>query len=160
MENRKRGVLITIVIILVTLTFIFFYKKDTNSKEELINKAINIALENGDLPDYDFVKNYENIIVSSENLDNEILPEVLSKKLIVMTPYEIKEKANKEGDFLYLTFKNISIDNQNASIVIENTWAISDNSKETYLSGGGIKVKFHKSFGAWKENSTREVWLS
>jgi len=158
--NRKRGLLITIVIILVTLTFIFFYKKDTNSKEELINKAINIALENGDLPDYDFVKNYENIIVSSENLDNEILPEVLSKKLIVMTPYEIKEKANKEGDFLYLNFKNISIDNQNASIEIENTWAISDSSKETYLSGSGIKVKFHKIFGIWKENSTKEVWLS
>lgn len=160
MGNRKRGVLITIVIILVTLTFILFYKRDSNSKEELIGKTIKIALENGELPDYNIVKNYENIIVSSENLDNKDLTEVLKQKLIVMTPYEIKEKANKEGDFLYLTFKDISIDNQNASIEIENTWAISDSSKETYLSGGGIKVKFHKSFGTWKENSTREVWLS
>lgn len=160
MGNRKRGLLITIFIILVTLAFIFFYKRDTNSKEELIGKTIKIALENGELPDYNIVKNYENIIVSSENLDNKNLTEVLKQKLIVMTPYEIKEKANKEGDFLYLTFKDISIDNQNASIEIENTWAISDNSKETYLSGGGIKVKFYKSFGTWKENSTREVWLS
>lgn len=76
-------------------------------------------------------------------------------KLIVLSPTEIKKKANKEGDFLYLKFRKIDINNWNARLTLDNTWAVSDNSKEDY-SSGEMTIKFYNLFGKWFQKKSIE----
>ena len=80
-------------------------------------------------------------------------------KLTVLSPTEIKEKANKEGKFLYIRFKEISINDWNASLSIDNTWAVEDSNKVGVLSGGGMTIKFYNLFGKWIQKKS-VMWVS
>lgn len=157
MRKKAKGkiILTAIAIMLVTIIFISFNNKDENPRQELISRVIEIALVSGEIPDYNLIKDKKNIIISSENIDPNLLPELPDIKLTVLSPEEIKEKASKEGDFLYISFKSIIINDSDASLSINNTWAVQDNSKVIYLSGGGMTLKFHKFFGRWKEDKIR-----
>lgn len=161
MRGRTRKVLIltSIVIILGVISLILFKPKDPNASKELIKRVIEISVVSGELPDYKLIKDKGNIIISSENIDPNLLPELSNIKLTVLSPTEIKKKANKEGDFLYLKFSEIHINNWNASITLDNTWAVPDNSTMGYLSGGGMTIKFHNFFGRWVEDKSREKWI-
>jgi hypothetical protein len=159
-RTKRILMLISMGILLITIIVILFIPKDTNSSKELIKRAIEIAIVSGEIPDYGLIKDKKNIIISSENIDANSLPELLNIQLTVLSPAEIKEKANKEGDFLYIRFKEISINASSATISIDNTWAVQDNSKKAYLSGGGMTINFHKFLGKWKEDELRESWIS
>lgn len=131
-----------------------------NEEEELVKRVIEIAVVSGKIPDYNLIKDKKNIIISSENIESNLLGVLAGMKFTILTPLEIKEKANKEGDFLYLKFKKIDINIMKATISIDNNWAVDNKSKVSYLSGGGMTITFHKRFGKWIEDTTREMWIS
>lgn len=158
---RKKLVLIALAIILVLVSsLIVFRAKGLNSKQDLVKRVLKIAVVSGEISDYNLIKDKENLILSSENFDANLVPKFDGIKFTILSPEEIKEKANKEGDFLYLKFKEINIKGSSASISLDNTWAVSDTSKAVYLSGGGFTITFHKRFGTWVEDKTRKVWIS
>ena len=157
---RKIFILTSIVIILGVISLILFKPKETNISKELIKRVIEIAVVSGELPDYKLIKDKENIIISSENIDPKLLPKLLNVKFTVLNPTDIKKKANKEGDFLYLKFRKIDINNWNARLTLDSIWAVPDNSTVAYLSGGGMTIKFHNFFGRWFEDKSREKWIA
>lgn len=57
-----------------------------------------------------------------------------------------------QNGFLYLKFNKIDIEKKKASISLDNTWAIADTSIGTYLSCGGMVIKFRKFRGMWIED--------
>lgn len=159
--KTKRNVILTsIMVILVLISFITFKPKNANSSKELVKRAIEIAVVYGQIPDYRLIRDKKNIIISSENIDSNLLPVLSDIKLIVLSPTEINEKANKEGKFLYIRFKKISINNWNASLSIDNTWAVEDNNKVGVQSGGGMTIKFYNLFGKWVQKKSRVMWVS
>lgn len=159
-KTKKNLILTSIIIVLFLISFVTFKPENDLSSKELIKKVVETAIVDGKIPDYSLIKDKKNIIISSELIDSNHLPVLSDIKLIVLSPTEIKEKANKEGDFLYLKFRKIDINNLNAQLTLDNTWAVSDNSKIDYLSGGGMKIRFYNLFGKWFQNKSIEVWES
>lgn len=159
-KTKRNLILTSIMIILLLISFVTFKSENDNSSKELIKRVIETAVVYGKIPDYSLIKDKKNIIISSEIIDSNLLPELPNIKLIVLSPTEIKKKANKEGDFLYLNFRKIDIDNLNAKLTLDNTWTVSDNSKVDYLSGGGMTIKFYNLFGKWFQKKSIEMWKS
>ncbi|MEG0775357.1 hypothetical protein [Clostridium sp.] len=159
-KTKRNLILTSIMIILLLISFVTFKPENDNSSKELIKRVIETAVVYGKIPDYSLIKDKKNIIISSEIIDSNLLPVLPNIKLIVLSPTEIKKKANKEGDFLYLNFRKIDIDNLNAKLTLDNTWAVSDNSKVDYLSGGGMTIKFYNLFGKWFQKKSIEIWVS
>ena len=161
MGKRNRNlILTTIVVILVLISFVTFKPKNANLNKELVKRVIETAVVQGQIPDYGLIKDKKNIIISSEIIDSNMLPVLPNIKLTVLSPTEIKIKANKEGDFLYLKFRKIDTNNWTARITLDNTWAVPDNSKVDYLSGGGMTIKFYNIFGKWVQKKSIEMWVS
>lgn len=158
---KRKLMLVSLVIILILVSsLIIFRPKGLNSKQDLVKRVLEIAVVSGEIPDYNLIKDNKNIILSSENLDTNLILELDGIKFTILSPAEIKEKANKEGDLLYLKFNKIYIGDKNASISLDNTWAVSETSKAGYLSGGGFTVTFHKFMGSWVEDKSRKYWIS
>ena len=111
--KTKINVILTsiMVILLVLISFITFKPENTNSNKALVKRVIETAVVYGQIPDYSLIKDKKNIIISSKIIDSNLLPVLPNIKLIVLSPTEIKKKANKEGDFLYLNFRKIDINN-------------------------------------------------
>lgn len=159
--KTKRNLILTpIVIILVLISFITFKPKNANSNKELVKRVIETAVVYVQIPDYRLIKDKKNIIISSENIDFNLLPVLPNIKITVLSPIEIKKKANEGGDFLYLKFRKIDINNWNARLTLDNTWAVPDNSIVGYSSGGGMTVKFYNLFGKWFQKKSIEMWIS
>jgi len=159
-KTKRNLVLASILIILVLIPLVTFKPENANSNKELVKRVIETAVVYGQIPDYSLIKDKKNIIISSEIIDSNLLPVLPNIKLIVLSPTEIKKKANKEGAFLYLKFRKIDINNWNAKLTLDNTWAVSDNSKVHYLSGGGMTIKFYNLFGKWFQKKSIEMWIS
>ena len=157
---KKFLMLVLIAIVVLAASLLPLKTKDTNLNEELIKRVIEIAVVSGKIPDYNLIKDKNNIIISSENIESTLSGVLSGMNYTILTPLEIKGKANKEGDFLYLKFKKIDINIMKATISIDNTWSLGNNSKFSYLSGGGMTITFHKRFGKWIEDTTREMWIS
>ena len=159
-KTKINLILTSITIILVLISFVTFKPENVNLNKELVKRVIETAVVYGQIPDYSLIKDKKNIIISSKIIDSNLLPVLPNIKLIVLSPTEIKKKANKEGDFLYFIFRKIDINNWNAKLTLDNTWAVSDNSKGDYLSGGGMTIKFYNLFGKWFQKKSNEMWTS
>lgn len=159
-KTKRNLILTSIMIVLLFISFVTFKSGNDNSNKELVKRVVETAIVYGKIPDYSLIKDKKNIIISSEVIDINHLPVLPNIKLIILSPIEIKEKANKEGDFLYLKFRKVDINNLNAELTLDNTWAVSDNSKVDYLSGGGMTMKFYNLLGNWVQKKSIEMWKS
>jgi hypothetical protein len=80
--------------------------------------------------------------------------------LMLLSPDEIEEKANRDGDFLYLRFKEVKIGIFKSSVSLDNAWISSKDSNGVYLSGGGLTLQFYNILGKWIESPFRQRWIS
>lgn len=131
-----------------------------NSEKQKIKRILEIALISHEISDYNLIKDKQNIILSSENIKPELIPKLKGINITILSPSGIKQRANKEGEFLYLKFSNIDISNKVATLSLDNIWAAPDNINHAYTSGGGMTITFHKIFGKWIEDKTREAWIA
>ena len=128
---------------------------------ELIRLTLERALVAQEVPDYSLLT-YERdeIVLSTENIDPALVPELTGVNLVVLTPEEIQAKANAEGDFLYLTFREITaVSPTEARVSLDNIWMPAEDSEMLYLSGGGFVIEFSKTAAGWQGEVT-EMWIS
>jgi len=129
-------------------------------RAQLIRLTLERALLAKEIPDYELLANQEEIILSLKNIDPSLVPELPGVNLITMTPEEIQAKANDEGDFLYLEFQEIVASSPDrVSISLNNGWAVAENSKTGYLSGGGFVIEYVKEGDIWS-GEVIGIWIS
>jgi hypothetical protein len=129
-------------------------------RAELIRLTLIRALVDKEIPDYELIKDKEHIVLSKENIAQELVSEIPGVNLIVLDPGEIKEKANREGDFLYLRFELLDFHNEEKAVVkLDNVWMKSSTSSRMYLSGGGFTIFYIKDLGIWKGEIVSS-WIS
>jgi hypothetical protein len=84
-----------------------------------------------------------------------------SVKILALTPQEIQQLANEEGDFLYLELGNIKVEGNYAEIGLSTSWAVSKHTKnKVYMSGGGYLLVYEKINGKWQFKNTLRSWIS
>lgn len=89
------------------------------------------------------------IIVSTENIETQWLKDIADTKIEFLSLSQIQEKADNEGDFMYMSFPYIKVKGLCVAVEISNTWAVGKNSTFIYMSGGGNRYEFRKESGKW-----------
>jgi len=127
---------------------------------DLIRLTLERALVDKEVPDYQLLAEQGPFVLSTENVDPALVPELEDVDLTLMTPEEIQARANEEGDFLYLRFDEITAESADkATVSFSNAWAISEDSDVGYLSGGGFSIEYVRELGGWHGEIT-SVWIS
>ncbi len=128
-------------------------------KADIVNQLLKISLVDKRIPDYQLLMTQKGkIIVSSENIKAEWIKPIPGVNLRIISAAAVQEKANKSGDFLYISFE--FKEKQNGVVVnINNGWAVGVNSSIGYLSGGGCGYFFHREAGKWI-GEIFESWIS
>ncbi|MFW6096664.1 MAG: hypothetical protein ACOC9Z_01240 [Chloroflexota bacterium] len=130
-------------------------------RSELIGLTLERALVDQEIPDYALLADQEQLVLSTENIDPALVPEIPDVTLALLTPEEIQELADAEGDFLYLRFQELEGESADKAVVsLANTWAVAADSDMAYLSGGGFTIEYSRDdAGAWTGDVT-ESWIS
>jgi hypothetical protein len=132
---------------------------DESDKAVIVRLSLEWALVGQNIPDYALLEDQENIILSLENLDASLVPDLAGVNLTPLTPQEIQSKANREGDFPYLSFGQLEMQEITAAVSLNNSWAVAEDSTG-YLSGGGCTLEFHKEAGQWVLELPRACWIA
>lgn len=117
-------------------------------KAEIVNQILEDSLGVNKIADYGLLTTQKGaIILSTENIKSELVKPLKNISLKLMSESEISEKANKEGDFLYLSFDKFKVKGECVIVTISNTWAVAIDSGKGYLSGGGSIYLYRKESG-------------
>ncbi|OSY86960.1 hypothetical protein WH52_13755 [Tenacibaculum holothuriorum] len=151
--------------------------------KELVYKSLKRAVvTQKDIPDYRLLWKKHRIYVASEYHDtkkhyptisdwkkdaknlkpNEVPNSINNVSFCLKTQKELQKIANKTWEnFLHLSFKLIKIEENKATIKINNTWIVSNkHPKTSYLSGGGYVLLFKKSNNNWEFEKIEAAWIS
>jgi len=129
---------------------VFPLRLTDGDKTEIIKLTLERAIVAKEIPDYHIIEDKENIVLSTENIDPDLVSRISGVNLTLLDPDRIQEKADREGDFLFLRFKQIQINGSRVIVSLDNTWAVSKNSQVGYLSGGGFTIGYNRDlFGRW-----------
>ncbi|MCB8927891.1 MAG: hypothetical protein H6652_19935 [Ardenticatenaceae bacterium] len=127
---------------------------------ELLRLTLERALVDQEIPDYALLADQPEIVLSTENIDSTLLPELEGVNLVTMTPEEIQAKADAEGDFPYLRFQGFSApSNDEVNVSLGSGWAVGADSDMIYLSGGGFTINYTRTADGWSGEVT-EMWIS
>ena len=127
---------------------------------ELLRLTLERALVAQEIPDYALLADQPEIVLSTENINPTLLPELDDVALVTMTPEEIQAKADAEGDFPYLRFQGFTaVSTDKVQVSLGSSWARAVDSEIIYLSGGGFTIEYEKTAAGWQGEVT-EAWIS
>jgi len=120
-------------------------------KAEIVRLSLQWALVDKKIPDYRlYFSEMENIILSVENIEAGVLPQMPGVNLTLLQPEEIQKKADEEGDFLYLRFLQLEVSNSEAKVSLDSTWAVGKDSQEIHHAGyARCNAEYHRESGEW-----------
>lgn len=108
------------------------------------------------------VKENGSVVLSTENINASLVPNIPNRTLILLRPEEIQKKADDQGDFMYLSFDRIGpkaiwvdggwgVDGSVVEVVLANLLAKGKDSEKTdgYMSGGYFTVEYRQISGEW-----------
>jgi inhibitor of cysteine peptidase len=127
---------------------------------DLVRLTLERALIDREIPDYGLLPDPAHVVLSTENIKPQFVPQLPGVTLELLSPEEIQARADAQGDFLYLRFDEMSTSQENeATVSLSNTWAVGADSDNAYLSGGGFTIEYKKEAGEWIGEIT-QVWIS
>lgn len=132
-------------------------------RQTIAQLSLEWAIIGKNIPDYDLIKDKNNIIVSIRNINKNYNFSLENITFSILTQEEIQQKSNTEGDFLYFEFQMLNVSDNNATVKLNNIWAESEENKKkglAYLSGGGATIPFKKERDGWLSENVTEMWIS
>lgn len=127
---------------------------------ELLRLTLERALVAQEIPDYALLADQPEIVLSTENINPALLPELAGVNLVTMSPEEIQAKADADGDFPYLRFQGFTaVTEDEVRVSLGSSWAVGADSDMIYLSGGGFTITYTRTAGGWTGEVT-EMWIS
>jgi hypothetical protein len=158
--RRKIGVVGCLLGLLACQPLAAHVAPNEDDKAQIVRLTLERALLSREIPDYQLIADKANIVLSTQNLDRAWVPELDGINIILLNPKEIQSKADEEGDYLYLQFRELEVQENGRIIVsLDNLWAVSKNSMVFYLSGGGFTIEYHRENGRWVGDLTL-TWIS
>lgn len=156
--KRKRVIIGLVILCAIIATLLPTITRQ--SEKDIVKRTLDSALINRELPDYEMIKSQGDFVISTENIDPKLIPELPDVKFVLLSPGEIQDKADREGDFLDLRFKELKTGLLKSSVSLDNAWISAKSSNKGYLSGGGLTLTFYNILGKWIESPIRESWIS
>ena len=132
-------------------------------KQTIAQLSLEWAILDKNIPGYNLMKDKNHIIVSTMNINKNYNFTLEDISFTILTPEEIQQKSNKDGDFLYLEFRGLDIYGNTATVELHNSWAVSEETRKNglgFLSGGGARIPFKKEGGRWLRQNVTEIWTA
>ena len=119
---------------------------------DILRLTLERALVAREVPDYGLlVEGKDSMVLSTENIEVDLVPDIPGVDLVLLSPEEIQAKANSEGDFLHLNFfTRFKFADSKVEVNLANSWAVSEDSDVGYLSGGFFTLEYEKVDGQWQ----------
>lgn len=89
------------------------------------------------------------VILATQNIEPEWVKNVSGIKITLMAQKQIQTTADRDGDFLFLSFSEFRAKGNCIVLTLVNTWAIGKHSKTVYLSGSAHTFEYRKQSGKW-----------
>lgn len=89
------------------------------------------------------------VILSTRNIRPEWIKGVQGITIKLMSQSQIQRKADRERDFLHMSFPEVRVKGTCIVVVVANSWAVGKRSRVLYMSGGGYKYEYRKESGKW-----------
>lgn len=128
-------------------------------KKTVVEMALQWGIDGG-IPDFKMVKDPSTLVVANFNLPKDVKLELAGRTIKVFSLLRIQAEANHGGDFLYFRFNRLDGDAEHAKVAIALVWAVAEDSKTQYLSGGGATLDFEKRDGKWLLQPVMNRWMS
>ena len=128
------------------------YSLTDQDRSELIRQTLERALiDNEMIAAGVLVKDNDSVVLSTENINASLVPNIPNRNLVLLRPEEIQKKADDQGDFMFLSFNRIEPRGSVISVVLANTLAKGKDSEKTegYMSGGYFTVEYQQISGEW-----------
>lgn len=123
-------------------------------KAEIIRLILEPVINQTIYMDYQVVRNGKKVLLlSTENLEKELLPNFPEVEMVLLTPEEIQRKAEIAGRFYYLKFgpfEVLSADSIRTSFYVSMGLSKKDRKTVAVLGGGIIERLYIKEDGKWK----------
>lgn len=116
------------------------------SKREVVRLALAEALNRLVAP----IEVERELIVSSKNIEKEwIVGVVEAKKITFLNDRQIQARADRQGDFLYVSFPQVDVIGTCIAVSVDYSWAQGRNSQILHMDGGGVTYEFRKEGRQW-----------
>jgi len=89
------------------------------------------------------------VILSTSNIKPEWVKDVQGIRIRLMDQKQIQRKADREGDFLYISFPEVRVIGTCIAMTVTNGPAVGKHSRMISLSGGGYTYEYRKESGKW-----------
>jgi hypothetical protein len=126
-------------------------------KAEIVKLALELAVVKKEIPDYKYIKDLENIPISTENIDAGQLPKFDGVKLVLLKPEEIQERAEEDGNYVYfLEFEEFRIEGAKVIVTLNHYPKYAKKPHPKYADkprvmafGGALISEYQKRDGKW-----------
>ena len=131
-------------------------------RQTIAQMSLEWAILGKNISDYNLIKDKDHLVLSTRNINKGYNFSLGNVTISILTPEEIKQKSEAEGDYLYLEFEMLEIYGSRATVKLNNIWAQNETSRKTiaYLSGGGATIPFIKVGDNWVRQAITESWIS
>jgi hypothetical protein len=131
-------------------------------RQTIAQMSLEWAVLGKNISDYNLIKDKDHLVLSTRNINKGYNFSLGNITISILTPEEIKQKSEAEGDYLYFEFEMLEIYGSRATVKLNNIWAQNETSRKTiaYLSGGGATIPFTKIGGKWVRQDVTETWIS
>lgn len=120
-----------------------------HDKAELYLKTLKDLLLDKEKTKYLTIKDTQNVILSTVNIEPQLIAKISGVNITLMTPEEIVEKTMRDGVFGYLYFYRLAVEGRRAhvSIVYDHFIKVRENSYQPCC--GSFNLTFRKEKGQW-----------
>ncbi len=116
----------------------------------IINDVLRTAISPR-MPGYgELIRGGDYVVLSNSVLDvSWVSPAIGGYRVVVMTPLEIRQKADSEGSFYFLQFEEIRVIDGIVELEIMNAPQLADWSQPTINNGGALGLEYVRAKSGW-----------
>ena len=124
---------------------------DQDTSELMRQTLVRALIDNDMIAAGVSVNDNESVVLSTENIDVSLVPDLPKRTLVLLGPEEIQKKADDQGDFMFLSFRRIEVRGSIVQAVLANTLAQGKDSEKTegFHAGGFFTVEYEQQSGEW-----------
>lgn len=145
-------------------------KTSTNAEVALRQAMLNWAILDqhpegigSRFPDGHLLSHYGTIVILDDASAANRALSLPGRQVVVLRSEDIRRRADREGDFIYLRFERVDIGDEEATLRLSLAWALSRATQESGrapLNYGGAEVRFQREGDAWLASEILAAWRS
>jgi|SRR5215475_17708 len=132
----------TAILIIACFSHPEFTDKD---RLEIVRLTLERAVIAAEVPDYHLIRDKQNIILSTENITPDLVPQIPGVNFALIDQEQIQRMAYAEKYLSFLSFKEISYRQGKVIVKIVNT----NMSRQSGLHAGVLIIEYNKEKSKW-----------